>query len=231
MNSTGQTVVTWSDTSGSHAQVYTSAGSPSGPAVSIASGELPISTAIDGAGNVTFAWTGDTPGGYLYDSGNIHYRQLTASGQLTPESIVNTTTQGAQVAAGVVATGNGTFVIAWAGNGVGDNAGIFAQRFAGAPQIGSFTASASTVTNGNSVTLTASNFTDPNPGNTITQVAFYATDSAGNQYLLGYGTDTNGTWTLTFTVNLTPGTYTLLAEAEDSDDTLGDPIGLSLTVQ
>jgi hypothetical protein len=230
MNNTGQTVVTWSDTTGTHARVYNSSGSPIGSAVTITSGASPISTAIDGAGTVTFAWTGDTPGGYLYDSGNIHYRQLTTSGQLTPESIVNTTTQGAQVAPGVAATGNGTFVIAWSGNGVGDNAGIFAQHFAGAPQIGSFTASASTVADGDSLTLTASNFTDPNPGATITQVAFYATDSAGNQYLLGYGMDDNGVWTWTFTVNLPPGTYTLVAEAEDSDGTLGEPITLLLTV-
>jgi len=51
-------------------------------------------------------------------------------------------------------------------------------------------------------------------------VAFYATDSTGNQYLLGYGTNNTGVWTLTFTVNLAPGSYTLFAEATDSDGIL-----------
>ncbi len=236
MSSAGQSVVTWSNTlpsvNQSYAQLYTSAGLPSGSPVAIVSDSTPISTSIDGAGNVTFTWTGDLPGGYLYNAGNVHYRQWTASGTLTPESIVNTTTQGAQVAPGVAATSNGTFVIAWSGNGTGDNTGIFAQRFASGPQIGSFTASASTVSNGSSLTLTASNFTDPNAGATITQVAFYATDSNGNQYLLGYGTNTNGVWTLTFTVNLASGSYKLFAEATDSDGVLGaDSTLLTLTVQ
>jgi hypothetical protein len=214
MNSAGQFVETWSSyysSLPSSAQVYTSAGSPSGSAVNVALNTA-ITTVIDGAGNVTFAWTGDGPGGYPYSCGNVHYRQLTAAGQLTPELIANTTTQGSQAAAGVAATGNGTFVIAWVGNGPGDNAGIFLQRFAGGPQVGSFTESASTVTHGSSLTLTASNFTDPNPGATNTQVAFYATDSTGNQYLLGYGTNNNGIWTLTFKVKLAPGSYTLFAE-------------------
>jgi hypothetical protein len=62
------------------------------------------------------------------------------------------------------------------------------------------------VTAGSSLTLTASNITDGNPGATVTQVAFYATYSGGNQYLLGYGTQTSpSVWTLTFTVNLAPG--------------------------
>ena len=154
-----------------------------------------------------------------------------ASGQLTPVSIANTTTQGSQTPAGVAATGKGSFVIAWVGNGAGDANGIFLQRFAGAPQIGSFGESASTVTAGTALTLTASNFTDPNAGATIAQVAFYATDAAGNQYLLGYGTNNGGVWALTFTVNLAPGRYTLSAEATDSAGVLGDLASLTLTVQ
>jgi hypothetical protein len=101
-------------------------------------------------------------------------------------------TQGSQTAAGIAATGNGAFVIAWVGNGAADNGGIYLQRFAGGPQIGSFTASASAVTQGSPLTLSASNFSGPNPGATITQVAFYATGSTGNQYFLGYGTNNNG---------------------------------------
>ncbi len=237
MNSAGQFVVTWSPYGSSslptNAQVYTASGSPSGSTVNVgASG--PVTTAIDSAGNVTFAWTGDTStigsSTYLYDVGNVHYRQLTA-GQLTPVSIANTTTEGQHTAAGVAATGNGTFVISWVGNGTGDTNGMFLQRFASGPQIGNFTESASTVTGGSSLTLTAWNIIDPN-GASILQVAFYATDSTGNQYFLGLGQDNNGVWTLTVTVNLPPGNYTMFAEATDSDEILGADTAqlLSLTV-
>jgi hypothetical protein len=108
---------------------------------------------------------------------------------------------------------------------------LLARYGPSAAQIGSFTASPDPVTAGTSVTLTASNITLADPSSTITQVAFYYVDSSGNQQLLGYGTNTNGTWTLTFTVNLSAGGYTLYAQATDSDGILGDPLGLTLTVQ
>lgn len=100
-----------------------------------------------------------------------------------------------------------------------------------APQIGSFTANPNPVTSGNSLTLTASNITDGNPNSTITQVTFYYFDSNGNKVVLGTGTeDSSGNWNLTFTVNLTAGTYTIYAQAEDNYGVLGDPDSLSLTV-
>jgi hypothetical protein len=50
--------------------------------------------------------------------------------------------------------------------------------------------------------------------------------------LLGYGTQTSpGVWTFTFTVTLAPGSYTLLAQAQDSDGVFSDPAALTLTVQ
>ena len=112
-----------------------------------------------------------------------------------------------------------------------------AVRFTGdsALQIGSFTASANPVTAGSSVTLTASSLTDTNPGATITQVAFSYIDNSGNQHLLGYAAQTSpGVWTLSFspsTFSLTSGTYTLLAQAEDSYGVFSDPFALTLTVQ
>jgi uncharacterized delta-60 repeat protein len=100
-----------------------------------------------------------------------------------------------------------------------------------AAQVGSFTATPNPVASGSSVTLTASNITLADPSSTITQVAFYYIDSSGTQQLLGYGTQSSaGTWTFSFTVNLTHGTYTLIAQATDSDGVLGDPALLSLTV-
>jgi uncharacterized delta-60 repeat protein len=100
------------------------------------------------------------------------------------------------------------------------------------PVIGSFTASSYTVTAGTSVTLTASNITDANPGATITQVTFYYYDSTGTLQILGYGTQTSGTWTFTFsTSGLSSGSYTLYAQAEDNYGVFGDPFALTLTVQ
>jgi uncharacterized delta-60 repeat protein len=98
-------------------------------------------------------------------------------------------------------------------------------------QIGSFAASSATVTPGSPVTLTAGGITTTNAGATITQVAFYVIDSSGIEQLLGYGTaNADGTWTLTFTVNLASGSYTLMAMAVDSTGAVSDPFTLSLNV-
>ena len=87
------------------------------------------------------------------------------------------------------------------------------------------------MTAGSSLTLTANNITDEIPSATITQVAFYVQIN-GTNTLLGYGTQSStGVWTLTFTVNLAPGTYTLYAQAEDGYGIFGDLVALALTVQ
>jgi uncharacterized delta-60 repeat protein len=111
------------------------------------------------------------------------------------------------------------------------NSQFMVARYLAGPEIGTFTASASTVTAGSGLTLTASNITDGDPGATITQVAFYAIDGNGHQYLLGTGTLTSGVWTLNYTVSLAPGSYALFAQAMDSDGTVGDSAFLPLTVQ
>jgi uncharacterized delta-60 repeat protein len=118
--------------------------------------------------------------------------------------------------------------------------GFAAARFDGdALTIGSFTANPNPVTAGTSVTLTASNITDANPGATVTQVAFYQDSNGdgilepGTDTLLGYGVQTSpGVWTFTFsTAGLTRKSYTLFAQAEDSYDVFGDLAALTLTVQ
>jgi uncharacterized delta-60 repeat protein len=107
-----------------------------------------------------------------------------------------------------------------------------ARYLPSSPQVGSFSASAYTVASGDSVTLTASNITDGNPSSAITQVTFYYIDGNGTQKVLGYGTQTSsGVWTLNYTVNLSPGLYTIYAQAQDNYGALGDPISLTLTVQ
>jgi len=81
-----------------------------------------------------------------------------------------------------------------------------------------------------SVTLTACNITDGSAGNSITQVGVYYMGTSGNQQLLGYGTQTGpGVWTYGFTLNLTSGGDTLLAQAEDSHGLFGDPVAITVT--
>jgi uncharacterized delta-60 repeat protein len=99
-------------------------------------------------------------------------------------------------------------------------------------QIGSFAAAPNPVTTGNPVTLTASGITSTNPGATVTEVAFYVVDASGIELFLGYSIqNTDGTWTLTWTPNLAPGQYLLLALAVDSTGSVSDPVGIYLDVQ
>jgi uncharacterized delta-60 repeat protein len=128
-------------------------------------------------------------------------------------------------------TGNvGKIVVVGNSNGTNDDF-LVARYLPSAPKVGSFTASPNPVTSGSSTTLTATNITDGNPNSTVTQVAFYAQVN-GTNTLLGYGTQTSpGAWTFSYAVNLAPGTYTLFAQAQDSDGVLGDLVPLTPTVQ
>jgi hypothetical protein len=158
--------------------------------------------AVDGAGNV---YTTGFYGGYV--SGVTNY------------------TADFDPGAGVYDfTGSGIFVSKLIQNG----SGLAGGTSAAGPQIGWFVASADPVTSGGSVTLTASNLSD-GAGNGITQVAFYVQVN-GTTTLLGYGTQSNGAWSFSYTVNLAPGTYTLFAQAEDSAGLFSDPVALTLQV-
>jgi hypothetical protein len=99
------------------------------------------------------------------------------------------------------------------------------------PRIGSFVASPNPVTAGNSLTLTGSKITVTNRHTTIHKVAFYAYIKF-IKTLLGCGTQTSlDVWTLTLTVGLAPGSYTLLAEVWDSNGRSSQPLQLTLTVR
>src|SRR5262249_28319198 len=108
-----------------------------------------------------------------------------------------------------------------------------ARYLPSAPQIGLFTASPNPVTAGSSVTLTAGNITDGNPGGTITQGAFSYFDSSGDNAALRTVSPTNpGGWTVRSpTTGWAAGTYTLFAQAEDSYGVVGDPVALALNIQ
>jgi uncharacterized delta-60 repeat protein len=126
---------------------------------------------------------------------------------------------------------DGRIVVAESSRLVSPNSFALARFLATGPQIGSFTTSSNTVPSGSSLTLTAANITDGNPGSNITQVEFYYFDGSGNKVSLGYATQTSpGVWSLTFTVSLAPGTYTLFAQAKDNYGVFSDPLSLTLQV-
>jgi uncharacterized delta-60 repeat protein len=219
------------------------------------SGGFVVTTAASAFHDVALAADGSivVAGNALYTGadGNPTHRQM-AVGHLTANGAMDTTfgTAGTGISAvpPISVTGSddanalaigpdGRIVVAgWTGAGSTQQA-LFARFTASAAspspvQIGSLTESATTVTAGSPVTLTAGAITTTNAGATITQVAFYSVDSSGAEQLLGYGTaNANGTWTLTFTANLTPGSYKLLALAVDSTGAVSDPFTLALTVQ
>jgi uncharacterized delta-60 repeat protein len=147
-------------------------------------------------------------------------------------------------AGGVVIQPDGKIVVAGTANfngsatSPGTDKLMLARYGPSAAQIGSFTAGPNPVTAGSSVTLTASNITLADPNSTITHVAFYLDSNGdgvlepGSDTLLGTGTQTSpGVWTLNYTASLAAGSYTLFAQAQDSDGVLGDPVALTLTVQ
>lgn len=141
MNSTGQFAVTFHDRdSGNHfVRIYNANGTPTGDAINVAQGApYSVGLALDDFGNATLSWT-DSRGAGAYRAGEVHVQRLDA-GATTPllDTLANTTTQGTQGGgynanpvggAALVATGNGSFIAVWTGNGPGDETGIFAQHF------------------------------------------------------------------------------------------------------
>jgi hypothetical protein len=89
-----------------------------------AQGSPAIATAPDG--RYVVAWSGRGPG----DSDGVFVRLYDANG--TPQTVeipVNTTTGSSQLAPTVAMDAAGNFVVAWSGQGAGDNDGVFIRRF------------------------------------------------------------------------------------------------------
>jgi hypothetical protein len=138
----GTFVVVWSGKgigdidSGVFARRYAANGTP-------LTGELRVNTtsayyqqepsiAIANDGTFLITWSGNGPG----DMSGIFYQRFDAmANPVGVETLVNTTVVGTQKLPSIGIDDLGTFTIAWSGNGVGDTAGVFLQRFsaAGAP--------------------------------------------------------------------------------------------------
>jgi hypothetical protein len=83
--------------------------------------------ALDAAGDFVVVWTSQGSDG---SGAGVAARRYRANGTaLGSEFRVNTTTAGTQEAPSVSLDADGDFVVAWHGNGTGDSAGIFAQRY------------------------------------------------------------------------------------------------------
>jgi hypothetical protein len=96
------------------------------------------------------------------------------------------------------------------------------------PHIGSFTSSSSSVPAGSSLTLTATDISDANPGASTTEVMIGLNDP---YTAFGYATQTSpGVWTWTVsTAGWAPGTYTFYATAWDN---YGESsVAVAITVQ
>lgn len=82
--------------------------------------------AMDRDGGFVVTWSGEGPG----DTAGVFVRRFDATGQTSGADIrVNTTITGTQTSPAIAVGSDGIYVVTWAGNGLGDAAGIFTQRF------------------------------------------------------------------------------------------------------
>jgi len=134
MNDSGAFVVTWNDTT-RHVQsgrIFSANGTADGIPFDFGTKDIQdrASVGLDNDGNVVVTWTDNT---------NVIAQRFTSAGAIDPVPFrVNTTLPGLQGSdntvnhlnnPSVAVNGNGTFVIVWGGNGVGDDSGVFFQRY------------------------------------------------------------------------------------------------------
>ena len=190
MNDSGNFVVTWDRVSGSDADIqaqrFNSSGVAQGSAISVTNTTSYFqeisNVSMDQSGNFVVSWSSNNQDGSGW---GVYTRQYDSTGtSLTTESRVATTTTNSQDYSGV-AYQNGKVVVTWSGNGTGDTAGIFMQRYdaAGgnaAPTItsngGAVTASINVAENTTAVTTVTA--TDTDVGATLTYSISGGADAA-----------------------------------------------------
>jgi uncharacterized delta-60 repeat protein len=110
--------------------------------------------------------------------------------------------------------------------------GLLARFQAPNTKITSFNVSPNPVVVGGSVTLSASGILNSNPTSTIAQVTFFYVNNSGTTVVLSATQTSPGVWSCTAPsgLGLTTGTYTLTAQARDSNGAVSDPLAISFTV-
>lgn len=138
MDPAGDFVITWGgaqglgDTfSGVYAQRFNAAGAKQGPEFRVNTytpdNQYGASVAMDARGNFTVAWHSQEAPAGVFD---VHAQRFAADGtRQGVEFRVNTTTLGQQEWPSIAMDAAGDSVITWCYNGVGDNDGVFAQRY------------------------------------------------------------------------------------------------------
>ncbi len=91
------------------------------------------SVAVDAAGDFVVAWYQAGASGH---AGVFGQRYNSSGMPRGGEFRVNTHTTGGQSLPSVASDATGNFVVAWEGTGLGDNQGVFAQRFGGLQPVG-----------------------------------------------------------------------------------------------
>ena len=139
VDAAGNYVVTWADSNldgsgyGVYFQRYNAAGVAQGAetranTTTLNAQQFPT-VDMDSAGNFVIAWSGNGTG----DTAGVYAQRFNATGVAQgAEFRVNTTTTNTQQQPSVALDSLGNFVIVWSGEGVGDTAGVFGQRYTAA---------------------------------------------------------------------------------------------------
>jgi hypothetical protein len=145
VDTAGDFLITWSSNGqdgsgwGVYAQWFSATGAAQGGEFRVnttTAGDQEYSTvAMDGSGNFLVSWSSNNQDG---NGWGVYAQQYTVGGvPLGNEFQVNTTTSGNQAFSSVALDGLGDAVVVWSGNGPGDTAGVFAQRYTTATSQGS----------------------------------------------------------------------------------------------
>ena len=92
----------------------------------VANNQTSPSIDMDASGNYIVVWEGKGPG----DDAGVFARKFSSTDQpLSPEFLVNLTVTGSQGLASVAVRNLNNFVVAWSGQGPGDDTGVFVRQF------------------------------------------------------------------------------------------------------
>lgn len=125
MDVSGEFVVSWCrDATGFYPSFrqYNSNGTPKGNVIYLDNVYMAVHTSIgiDNSGNFIIAW----------DKYDIYAQRFDSNGNKVGATfVVNTYTDGSQWRPSVAMNDDGNFIVVWDGPGVGDNGGIFGQRY------------------------------------------------------------------------------------------------------